>query len=118
MFEHAILLDPGFALAHAGIANACGLVYEWHEKEERWLERGRAACEQRARARPEPARGARRPRAALLHAAPLRRLDARRAGARSSSRRTATGAYNILARSLFESDRWAEALETSARRSR
>jgi hypothetical protein len=45
MFEHAILLDPGFALAHAGIANACGLAYEWHEKEDRWLDRGRAACE-------------------------------------------------------------------------
>ena len=45
MFEHAILLDPGFALAHAGIANACGVVYEWHEKDERWLDRGRASCE-------------------------------------------------------------------------
>ena len=62
MFEHAILLDPGFALAHAGIANACGVVYEWHEKDERWLDRGRASCE-RALALdpslPEALRGAR-----------------------------------------------------------
>ena len=45
MFEHAILLDPGFALAHAGIANVCGLVFEWHEAAPAWLERGRAASE-------------------------------------------------------------------------
>ncbi|HEX9761044.1 MAG TPA: tetratricopeptide repeat protein, partial [Candidatus Acidoferrales bacterium] len=45
MFEHAILLDAGFALAHAGMANACATVYEWHEKNERWIERGLASCQ-------------------------------------------------------------------------
>ena len=111
MFEHAILLDPAFALAHAGIASACGLVYEWHEKDERWLERGRQACE-RALAidpsLPEALVG----RARLYYT--QRRYDdsvrdVRRAIELKSD---CDGAYNILARSLFESDRWAEALES------
>jgi len=111
MFEHAILLDPGFALAHAGIANACGLAYEWHEKEDRWLERGRAACE-RALALdphlPEALVG----RARILYA--QKRYDEAVRDVRRAieMKRDCDGAYNILARSLFESDRWAEALET------
>ena len=111
MFEHAILLDPGFALAHAGIANVCGLVYEWHEKEERWLERGRAACE-RALALdpslPEALVGR-----ARLYYTQRRYEDSVRDVRRAIElKRDCDGAYNILARSLFESDRWAEALES------
>ncbi|HKZ31082.1 MAG TPA: protein kinase [Vicinamibacteria bacterium] len=111
MFEHAILLDPGFALAHAGIVNVCGLVYEWHEKEERWLERGRAACE-RALALdpslPEALVGR-----ARLYYTQRRYEDSIRDVRRAIElKRDCDGAYNILARSLFESDRWAEALES------
>ena len=111
MFEHAILLDPGFALAHAGIANACGLAYEWHEREERWLDRGRASCE-RALALdpglPEALVG----RARILYV--QKRYDEAVRDVRRAieMKRDCDGAYNILARSLFESDRWAEALET------
>ena len=111
MFEHAILLDPGFALAHAGIVNVCGLVYEWHEKEEHWLERGRAACE-RALALdpslPEALVGR-----ARLYYTQRRYEDSVRDVRRAIElKRDCDGAYNILARSLFESDRWAEALES------
>ncbi len=45
MYDQAVALDPGFALAHAGLANACGLFYEWHGRDARWLEKGLAACE-------------------------------------------------------------------------
>jgi serine/threonine protein kinase/Flp pilus assembly protein TadD len=45
MYERAIALDPGFALAHAGVGSVCGLIYQWHEHEERWIEKGFAACE-------------------------------------------------------------------------
>jgi non-specific serine/threonine protein kinase len=111
MFEHAILLDPAFALAHAGIASACGIVYEWHEKDERWLERGRQACE-RALALDPTLPEALVGRARLYYT--QRRYDdsvrdVRRAIELKSD---CDGAYNILARSLFESDRWAEALES------
>ncbi len=45
MFEQAIQLDPNFALAHAGIANLCGLIYELREQNSKWIERGLAACD-------------------------------------------------------------------------
>jgi serine/threonine protein kinase/cytochrome c-type biogenesis protein CcmH/NrfG len=45
MFEQAIQLDPKFALAHAGIAHLCGLIYEVHEQNSKWIERGLAACD-------------------------------------------------------------------------
>jgi tetratricopeptide (TPR) repeat protein len=111
MFEHAILLDPGFALAHAGIAAACGLVYEWHEKEERWLERGRQACE-RALALDPSLPDALVGRARLFYTQ-HRYDDAVRDVKRAIElKKDCDGAYNVLARSLFESDRWAEALES------
>jgi non-specific serine/threonine protein kinase len=111
MFEHAILLDPGFALAHAGIANACGVVYEWHEKDERWLDRGRAACE-RALALDPSLPEALVGRARILYA--QKRYDEAIRDVRRAieMKRDCDGAYNILGRSLFESDRWAEAIES------
>src|SRR6202522_3861574 len=45
MFEHAIKLDPNFALAHAGLATACGMIYQFREENLRWIEKGLAACE-------------------------------------------------------------------------
>ena len=45
MFEQAIQLDPNVALAHAGIAHLCGLVYEIREQNPKWIERGLAACD-------------------------------------------------------------------------
>jgi serine/threonine protein kinase/Tfp pilus assembly protein PilF len=109
-FEHAILLDPGFALAHAGIANACGLVYEWHEAAATWLERGRVASE-RALALEPSLPEALVGRARILYA--QKRYDEAIRDVRRAieMKRECDGAYNILGRSLFESDRWAEALE-------
>jgi serine/threonine protein kinase len=45
MYEHAITLDPDFALAYAGIAHACGLFYYWHGGDPQFIDRGLAACE-------------------------------------------------------------------------
>src|SRR5260221_8526334 len=45
MFEQAIKLDRNFALAYAGIAQLCGLVYELREQSPAWIERGIAACD-------------------------------------------------------------------------
>jgi serine/threonine protein kinase/Flp pilus assembly protein TadD len=111
MFEHAILLDQGFALAHAGIANACGLVYEWHEKAERWLERGRAACE-RALALDASLPEGLVARARLLYTQARYEDSVRDVRRALELKPDCDGAYNILARALFESDRWAEAIET------
>ena len=45
MFERAIELDSRFALAYAGVANVCGEYYEWHEHNNRWIDKGTAAAE-------------------------------------------------------------------------
>ncbi len=45
MFEQAIQLDANFALAHAGIAHLCGLIYEIREQNPKWIDRGLAACD-------------------------------------------------------------------------
>jgi non-specific serine/threonine protein kinase len=45
MFEQAIQLDGNFALAHAGIAHLCGLVFEIREQNPKWIDRGLAACD-------------------------------------------------------------------------
>jgi non-specific serine/threonine protein kinase len=46
LYEQAVAIDPRFALAHAGIAYVCGIFYEWHERDDRWIQKGLAACEQ------------------------------------------------------------------------
>ena len=45
MFEQAIRLDRNFALAYAGIAHLCGLVYELRDQSTTWIEKGISACD-------------------------------------------------------------------------
>jgi len=53
MFEQAVQLDPHFALAHAGIAHLCGLIYQLREQNSKWIERGVAACDRAAALAPD-----------------------------------------------------------------
>jgi serine/threonine protein kinase/cytochrome c-type biogenesis protein CcmH/NrfG len=53
MFEQAIQLDPNFAVAHAGIAHVCGLIYEYREQNPKWIARAKAACERATALVPE-----------------------------------------------------------------
>ncbi len=53
MYEQAISLDSRFALAHAGLGLVCALFYEWHEKQDRWVEKGLAACERALALQPQ-----------------------------------------------------------------
>jgi non-specific serine/threonine protein kinase len=53
MFEQAIKLDRNFALAYAGIAHLCGLIYELREQSQTWIERGIAACDRAMALAPE-----------------------------------------------------------------
>src|SRR6266853_926781 len=45
MFEQAIQLDKNFALAYAGIAHLCGLIFERRDQSPDWLSRGITACD-------------------------------------------------------------------------
>ncbi len=108
MYEHAILLDATFGLAHAGIANACATVYEWHERNERWIEKGLGACDRALRLEPQLAE-ALAARARILYA--QKKYDEAIRYAQQAIERKADcpGAYNVLARAYFSSDRFQEA---------
>jgi non-specific serine/threonine protein kinase len=45
MFENAVAQDPGFALAHAAIANTCAQYHYHYERVPSWIERANAAAQ-------------------------------------------------------------------------
>jgi len=114
MFERAIALDPAFALAHAGLANVCGLFYLWHEKDMRWIEKGYAACDRALALDPQIAEGY-AGRARLFWAE--RKYDEAIQYARLAIERKpdCEGAYWVLGQALFASDRWQEAAAVAQR---
>ena len=108
MYEQAVERDPKFALAYAGVANVCGLIYELREKAPKWIDRGLAACERAmalepGRAEVLVARGR------ICYA--QQKYDDAVAYARLAIERKpdCEGAYNVLGRAYFASDRFEEA---------
>src|ERR1700733_9251498 len=109
MFEQAIRLDPNFALAHAGIAHLCGLIFEVREQDNpKWIERGLAACD-RATALAPDLPEVLVARARIVYA--QKKYDeAVLLAQRAIERKPDTeGAWNILGRALFEAGRYEEA---------
>ena len=108
MFEQAVQRDGNFALAHAGIANVCGLIYELREKQPRWIDRGLAACE-RAMALDPGRAEVLAARARMYYA--QQKYDDAVAYARLAIERKpdCEGAYNVLGRAYFASDRFEDA---------
>jgi non-specific serine/threonine protein kinase len=114
MFERAIQIDPAFSLAHAGIANVCGMMYELHEHSPRWIERGMAACDKALLGNSQlPEALAARSR--IFYA--QRKYDEAIEFAKAALERRpdCENAYNILGRSLLSSDRLQEAAEIADR---
>jgi len=107
-FERAAELDPNFALAYAGIANVCGLVYMLHDHNERWVEKGVAACQRALEIDPNLPEGL-AARARIEYA--QRHYDEAVRCARMALDRKpdCENAYNILGRALADSDRLEEA---------
>ncbi|HUA00065.1 MAG TPA: protein kinase [Candidatus Aquilonibacter sp.] len=110
MFDHAIELDSNFALAHAGIAHLCGLIYEIREQSPAWIERGLASCD-RALALAPDLPEVMVARARLFYA--QKKYDecalmARRAIERKPD---CDGSWNILGRALMTSNRYKEAAD-------
>ncbi|HEX5217357.1 MAG TPA: protein kinase [Vicinamibacterales bacterium] len=108
MFEQAVERDPRFALAYAGVANVCGLIYELREKQQRWIDRGLAACE-RAMALDPGRAEVLAARARMYYA--QQKYDDAAAYARLAIERKpdCEGAYNVLGRAYFASDRFEDA---------
>jgi serine/threonine protein kinase/thioredoxin-like negative regulator of GroEL len=114
MFDLAILFDPAFALAHAGVANACATLYEWHDQNNIWIEKGLAACQKALKLEPQlPEALAARGRISYV----LKQYDEAIRDARQAIdlKRDCAGAYNVLARAYFSSDRWQEAADLAER---
>jgi non-specific serine/threonine protein kinase len=114
MFEQAIQLDPNFALAHAGIAHLCGLIYEIREQNQKWVERGLAACDRATALAPDL------PEVLVARAricyAQKKYSEAALLAQRAIERKPdCEGSWNILGRAYFASGRYEEATAVTAR---
>ena len=108
MFEQAIQLDRNFALAYAGIAHLCGLIYELRDQSPDWIARGIAACDRATALAPELPE-VMVARARLFYAQKKfdeTELMARRAIER---KRDCDGSWNILGRGLLSQGKYEEA---------
>jgi non-specific serine/threonine protein kinase len=114
MFEQAIKIDPNFALAHAGIAHLCGLIFEIREQNQKWIERGLAACDRATALEPDlPEVLVARARIAYAQKKyEEAALLARRAIERKAD---CEGSWNILGRSYFASGHFEEAAALAER---
>jgi serine/threonine protein kinase/Flp pilus assembly protein TadD len=114
MFEQAIQLDPNFALAHAGIAHLCGLIYELREQSQKWIDRGLAACDRATALAPDlPEVLVAR---ARIFYAQKKYTEAALLAQRAIERKPdCEGSWNILGRAYFASGRFEEAAKLAER---
>ena len=110
MFEQAIQLDKNFALAHAGIAYLCGLIYELREQRPEWIARGLAACD-RAMALAPDLPEVMVARARLFYS--QKKYDESEMMARRAieRKRDSDGSWNILGRALLSQSKYQVAID-------
>ncbi len=114
MYDHAIERDPNFALAHAEMAIACSEIFYFHDSDQKWVDRGRKACERSLELDPQlgEAYAAR----ATIQEASKEFDDAIRSARRALELNPNYGeAYFALGRALFRGDRPAEAADLAQR---
>ncbi|HUL35440.1 MAG TPA: protein kinase [Candidatus Eisenbacteria bacterium] len=107
MFDQAIHLDANFALAYAGIAHLCGLIFEVREQNPAWIERGLAACD-RAMALAPDLPEVMVARSRLFYAQKKYDESALMAQRAIERKRDCDGSWNILGRALLSTGRYAE----------
>ncbi len=108
MFEQAIQLDKNFALAHAGIAYLCGLIYELREQSPDWIARGLSACDRAMSLAPDLPEVL-VARARLFYS--QKKYDESEMMARRAieRKRDSDGSWNILGRALLSQSKYEEA---------
>jgi non-specific serine/threonine protein kinase len=110
MFEHALQLDPNFALAHAGIANICGMQYYLQDRDPRWIEKAIGAVN-RASALDPQLPEAFVARARICYAQEKYDGAAEYARMAIAHKPDCESSWDMLGRALFASDRWQEAAD-------
>ena len=114
MFEHAVALDPNFALAYAGLGHAYGRIHRYHDQNPQWMAKGVEACEQAMRLEsqlPEALSA----RAFLFYAHEQYELAIRYSRMALERKEDCEGAYFTLGLALFITDRLNEAAELADR---
>jgi len=114
MFEQAIKLDPGFALAHAGIANVCGILYEMRGQKAEFLLRGTAACDRALALDGQLAEGL-AARARLFYSQKEYEKARNSALKALENKPDCDGAYNILARVYFVTGQYQQVADLAER---
>jgi len=114
MFEQAIQLDPNFALAHAGIAYMCGMIFQVREQNPKWVERGLAACD-RATALAPDLPEVLVARARIFYAQKKYDESAMAAQRAIERKPDCEGSWNILGRAYFAAGRFEEATALTER---
>jgi len=107
MFEQAIQLDRNFALAYAGIAHLCGLIYEIREQSAEWISRGLAACDRAMALAPELPE-VMVARARLFYAQKKYDESELMAHRAIERKRDCDGSWNILGRALLSNGKYEE----------
>ena len=107
MFENAVSLDPGFALAHAAIANACAQFHYHYEREPAWIERAVAAS-RRASALGKDAPEIKVAEAWILYADGKYDDTIRLVRQAIERKPDCEGAYYLLGRALFAAGKYQE----------
>ena len=107
MFESAVSMDPGFALAHAAIANACAQYFYRSERDPAWIDRAKAASE-RASALGSDAPEIQVAEAWILYAESNLDEATRRVRRAIERKPDCEGAYYLLGRVLFADGKYQE----------
>jgi len=110
MFEHALQLDPNFALAHAGIANNCAMQYYLQDRDPRWIQKAIAAVNRAFELDPHLAE-AFVARARICYAQGKYDEAAEYARTAIAHKPDCESSWDMLGRALFTSDRWQEAAD-------
>ncbi len=110
MYEHAIRLDPNFALAYAGVAHVCGALAEYQGGDPQAIKKGLEAAERAWTLQPDlpEALSARARMHSVQQEYDKAVLLARKA---IDLKPDCENAYSVLGKALFKSDRWKEAAE-------
>jgi serine/threonine protein kinase/Tfp pilus assembly protein PilF len=114
MFEHAVALDPNFALAYAGLGHVFGRIHRYSDQNPLWVEKGVEACEQAMKLAPHLPE-ALSARAFLFYAHEQYDQAIQYSRMALETKEDCEGAYFTLGSALFVTDRLNEAAELADR---